>query len=108
MGSAGAFGHLPGVRPSCGDWHSDRHCTWGLDVETLPLATLPLRVLLFCLLLCLPCWVGFALAPCGRAGVGVWVCVGVCVCGVRVGACVSVPAGLRCRLESRFLHVPIF
>ena len=39
-----------------------------------------------------------------RAGV----CVCVCVWGVRVGVRVRVPAGLRCCLESRFLHVSMF
>ena len=34
-------------------------------------------------------------------------CVGVCV-GVRVGVWVRVPAGLRCCLETRFLHVSMF
>ena len=71
MGTVGLFGHLFGVRPSRGSWHSDRHCTWALDVETLPLVTLPRRDLLFRLLLCLPFWVGL-LWP--RAGVRVCVC----------------------------------
>ena len=99
------------MRPSRGSWHSDRHCTWALDVENLPLVTLPWRDLLFRFLLCLPFWVGL-LWP--RAGVRVCVCgcvgvwVGVGGCGVCVCVCVRVPAGLRCWLESRFLHVSMF
>ena len=94
MGFAGPFGHLPGVRPSCGNRPSGCHCTWALDVETLPLVTRPWRDLLSRLLPCLPCWVGL-LWP--RVGVWVWVrvcgCVGVCV-GVCRCVCVWVPAGL--------------
>ena len=90
-----------GVRSGRGSRHSDCHCTWALDVEIPPLVTLPWRGLLFCCLLCLPSSGGFLLGPCGR------VCV--CVCGgVRVGVRVRVPAGLRCCLESRFLHVSMF
>ena len=108
MGTVGLFRYFLEVRPSRGSWHSDRHCTWALDVETLPLVPLPWRVLLFRFLLCLPFWVGL-LWP--RAGVRVCVCVWVCGwgwVGVGVGVCVWVPAGLRCWLESRFLHVPMF
>ena len=100
-------------------------CTWALDVETLPLVTLPWRGL-FCCLLCLPSTGGFLLGSCGRV---LWVCVkkvcvGVCGCvgvpcvtpvwgvGVRVCGCVGgcevcvwVHAWLmRCWLESRCLH----
>ena len=88
MGTVGLFRYFLEVRPSRGSWHSDRHCTWALDVETLPLVT-PAQAGPALPLFALPPFLGgFALAPCGRACVcvGVWVGGGVGV-GVGVGVC---------------------